>query len=183
MFFYFRAEPESGQPQHFWRYYDLEADQIVDNRWVIANLIACERDTPRVVADYNAFAVQEEVIEDILESQRTQAALERAPAKPDPLQTTVATTLRDQMNRPGLARDDVVTALKYLAVPMTGVQVRELREAHGQYQQDGNVQTLLEAVLQLRATYGENGRARPAGGAEPITRDDLRLICFDYICS
>ncbi|MCK4374684.1 MAG: DEAD/DEAH box helicase, partial [Candidatus Brocadiae bacterium] len=183
MFFYFRAEPEGTQVQHFWRYYDLETGQIIDNRWVIASLIACERDTPRVVADYDAFDIQGRLIEHILESQRAQAALEKAPAKPDPLQTTVATALRDQMNLPGLARDQVITALKFLAVPMTGVQVRELREAHRQYQQAGDAKGFLDAVLQLRATYGENGKARPAGAAEPIKREDLRLICFDYISS
>jgi hypothetical protein len=53
MLFYFRAEPKGGRRQHFWRYYDLATGQIVDNRWVIANLIACDRDTPRVVADYD----------------------------------------------------------------------------------------------------------------------------------
>ncbi len=183
MFFYFKAEREEGQTQHFWRYYDVETGDIIDNRWVIANLIACEPDTPRVVAEYDAFEIQEKLIEHILESQRAQAALEKAPTKPDPLQTTVATVLRDQMNRPDLAREDVITALKFLAVPMTGVQVRELREAHRQYQETGDVKDLLAAVLSLRETYGENGKQRPASGTEPISRGDLQLVCFDYLCS
>jgi len=183
MFFYFKAEAQCGQDQHFWRYYDLETEDIIDNRWVIANLIACEQDTPRVVADYDAFEIQERLIEHVLESQRAQAALEKAPAKPDPLQTTVATVLRDQMNRPDLDRGDVIAALKFLSVPMTGVQVRELREAHRQYQESGQTAELLAAVLDLRETYGQNGKERPASGTEPIKREDLRLICFDYICS
>jgi len=183
MFFYFRAEPKCGLRQHFWRYYDLKTGKITDNRWVIADLIACGSNTPRVVAAYDVFEIQEKLIADILESQHARAALEKAPAKPDPLQTTVGTVLRDQMNRPDVAREDVVVALKYLSVPMVGVQVRELRAAHTQYQQVGEVGRLLDAVLSMRETYGENGKARPAVPAESITREDLRLVCFDYICS
>jgi SNF2 family DNA or RNA helicase len=183
MFFYFKSEAKDGSPQHFWRYYDFATGEIIDNRWAIAGLIACERDTPRVVADYDVFAIQEKVIEHILESQRAQVALENAPGKPDPLQTTVVTVLRDQMNRPDLNRQDVVAAIKFLATPMTGVQVRELREAHKTYQETANVSGLLAAALGLRETYGADGKQRAAKVAEPITREHLRLVCFDYICS
>ena len=137
MFFYFKADPEDGRPQHFWRYYDLESGEIIDNRYVIANLISCEPDTPRVVSDYDVFDIQEKLIDNVLESHRAQAALEEAPAKPDPLQTTVSMVLREQMNRPDLDRQEVIAALKYLNKPMTNVQVRELREAHKRYQQEG----------------------------------------------
>jgi len=183
MFFYFRAEPKGGLRQHFWRYYDLATGQIVDNRWVIANLIACDSDTPRVVADYDVFDIQEKLVAHIMESQKAQVALEKAPAKPDPLQMTVATVLRDQMNRPDIKRDDVVAALNYLSVPMMGAQVGELRTALRQYQQTGQLCPLLDEVRRLRETYGETGKVRPSGATQPLTREDLRLICFDYISS
>ena len=183
MFFYFKAEPEDGEPQHFWRYYDIESGEIIENRWIIAQRIACEKDTPRVVADYDVFEIQEKLIQDVLESQKSQVALEKAPTKPDPLQTTVRTILQDQMNRPDLERQKVIEAMKYLGVPMTNVQVRELREAHKKYQNSENVQDLLNAVLEMRETYGQNGKKRPSREIEPITREDLRLVCFDYVCS
>jgi len=183
MFFYFRAEPDGCDVQHFWRYYDIESGEIIDNRYLIANLVACARDTPRVLADYDTFEIQEKLIADILESQHAQAALAAAPAKPDPLQTTVGTILRGMMNRSDIGRDRVIDAMNYLKVPMAGVQVRELREAHRQYQEDGELVALLDGVLQLRDTYGTNGKPRPNASPGPIKREDLRLICFDYVCS
>jgi len=48
VFFYFRAERNGGK-QHYWRYYDLKERAILDNRYLIANLIQCEPSTPRVV--------------------------------------------------------------------------------------------------------------------------------------
>jgi hypothetical protein len=54
LFFYFQAPaPEGGGKLHFWKYYDLVDRRIFDNRFIIANLIACDRDTPRVTRDYD----------------------------------------------------------------------------------------------------------------------------------
>jgi len=57
-----------GRPKlHFWRYADLKDESILDNRYLVANLIA-ERDTPRVVDPEifgSIFDLQERVVEDI----------------------------------------------------------------------------------------------------------------------
>ena len=39
IFFYFRTKGDS-QEQHFWKYYDLKTNSILDNRHVLANLIS-----------------------------------------------------------------------------------------------------------------------------------------------
>jgi superfamily II DNA/RNA helicase len=50
MFFYLKGKPGGdGNEQHFWRYYDLNTGEIIDNRFHIVNIIACDPDTPRVV--------------------------------------------------------------------------------------------------------------------------------------
>ncbi len=49
IFFYFQGRPAGGSTTHFWKYYDLKDRRIIDNRYVVANLIACQKDTPRVV--------------------------------------------------------------------------------------------------------------------------------------
>ncbi len=41
MFFYFTAPRESGRFD-FWRYYDLETRKIIDNRYQIMQIIACQ---------------------------------------------------------------------------------------------------------------------------------------------
>src|SRR5216684_490523 len=43
VFFYFQARPHNGARLHFWKYYDLKNGGIIDNRYLIANLIACEK--------------------------------------------------------------------------------------------------------------------------------------------
>ena len=96
VFFYFQGRaPEAGK-LHFWKYLDWKDQRMVDNRYLIANLIACEKDTPRAIdleVSRAVFALQERVIEDILRSVEEQRALEVAPRSVDPIQQTLATVI------------------------------------------------------------------------------------------
>ena len=81
--------------------------QIADNRFVIANLIACAPDTPRVVGDVDVFALQECVIEHVLAGSREQRAIEEAPGVLDPAQSAVVTLLQSYLNHPLVERQEV----------------------------------------------------------------------------
>ena len=126
VFFYFQAETSPGGKQHFWKYLDLKEQRIIDNRYVLANLIACNRNTPRVVDPEvfdSVFDLQEKVIEDILRSFQEQQALEVAPRSVDPIQQTVATALQGYLNHPDVDRRQAIGALRFLNQPMLKVQV------------------------------------------------------------
>ena len=67
VFFYF--ESKSADAQRFWKYYDFKTNNILDNRHVLATLIACGTDTARIVDQdiyKSVFAVQEKVIANLL---------------------------------------------------------------------------------------------------------------------
>jgi SNF2 family DNA or RNA helicase len=184
VFFYFEADrPDGGGRYHFWKYYDLATGKITDNRYVIAGLIACSPDTPRVVADVPIFEIQDKVIEDILSGHETQQALERVPKAIDPFQQTVATTLQGFISHPSLKRQEVMEALKYLASPLPGAQVKDLRKAYQAFNGSRDPVVLLDAVQELMAKYGINVQASSETTATRLGRDDLRLVCFDVVSS
>lgn len=183
LFFYFQAPaPAGGAKLHFWKYYDLVDRRVIDNRFIIANLIACDRDTPRVIGDYDVFDVQEKVIEDILRSCQEQQALEAAPKTVDPLQQTLATTIQSYMSRPEVKRQDALAAIRFLSKPAQSVVVRELRGAYRRFQADADVAVLLGAVLGLAERYGAAAEAA-LKIRRSLRREELRLICFDHLCS
>lgn len=125
VFFYFQGNTANRGKLHFWRYYDLREQRIIDNRYVIANLIACDRDTPRVVDPDvfgSIFDIQEKVIEDILSSVEQQRALETAPRSVDPVQQTVATVIQGYLNHPDVERPKAIGAIRALNKPMLSVQ-------------------------------------------------------------
>ena len=183
IFFYFTAPGGDGEGRrHFWRYYDLTRGRVLDNRFLIANLIACAPDTPRVVGDCDVFAVQDKVIEDILGSVRERQAVEAAPKMLDPLQQTVITLLRGYLNNPSVERAAVRDAMKRLGAPMTHSALRGLRRIYEQFNRDQEVELVIDYVLSMDITSPEAsvGNSKPK---RPLTRDDLHLVCFDFVWS
>lgn len=182
MFFYFMAELGKDK-HHFWKYYDLREKQIIDNRYIIGNLISCSKDTPRVIGDYDLFGIQEKIIEDILQSHEKQIGLEAAPKTIDPFQQTVAITVQNFLNHPNVERARAVEALRYLNSPMLNVRVKELKKIFGEFQKTQDVAALMEPIYAMIEKYGIQTNGAQAQTAKRITREDLRLICFDYLCS
>lgn len=186
VFFYFQARPKGQAKLHFWKYYDLRDHTIIDNRYIIANLIACQADSPRVVDPEmfrQVFDLQEKVIEDILRSVEQQRALEAAPRSVDPMQQTVATLIQSYLNHPDIDRRQAIEAIKLLSQPMLAVQVRRLRQAYRDFQKGRQIEVVLAGVGELEKEFGGEARdGESPGRASPqLSRDDLRLICFDFL--
>jgi len=184
LFFYFTAPAEvSGAGEHhFWRYYDLSTDRILDNRYEIANLIRCGEDEPRVIGQADVFEIQERIIDHILRSVQHRQAVVAAPKILDPVQQTVATVLQQQRNSPAVAWPEVKRALKTLRTPLSGAYLHDLRETYKAYQKDGDIGALLKAVQNLDSN-AEPEPTPPSDAPHPITREDLHLVCWEYVGS
>ena len=187
MFFYFQGRATAGAKLHFWKYLDLKDQQIVDNRYINTNLITSDKDTPRIIdpeISSAVFDIQERVIEHILRSVEEQRALEVAPRSVDPIQQTLATVIQGYMNHPDVERRRAIEAIRFLSQPMLAVQVRELRQAYRDFQHKAKVNTLLATIDELRGKVGEPQVHQQSSGSGPVSqlsREDLRLICFDLI--
>lgn len=185
MFFYFAAPRESGRA-HFWRYYDLETRKIIDNRYQIMQIIACSPDTPRFPPPYqevDVFAVQEKIIESILGDveQQEAAAIVNKPVAEE--QTLVSQVLQGYLNNPEYDRKELRELRKFLKQPLVGASVQQLRKALQSFSTTSEVTPLIEAVRELyqhQAEFVSNG----SGDKKPVNRikrEDLRLMCYEYI--
>jgi len=183
IFFYFTAPGAEGQERrHFWRYYDLHTGKILDNRFLITNLIACSPDTPRVIGDAKVFEIQEKILDDILRSVQEQEAVEAAPKIVDPIQQAVMTVLRGYLSSPVIQRQDIKDAMQRLSQPMTHTSVKSLRKDYEEFLKRKEIQVLVKSIQELQGQssapdrLAENGRAL-------LKREDLHLICFDFVWS
>lgn len=193
VFFYFTAPDKrkgNGQRQHYWRYIDItdnpQGGVIEDNRYRITSLIQCQPDTVRVVPtniQVDIFALQEKVIESILQASVEQVAVEEAPKLLDPIQQTIVSVLRAYVNHPDFNRREVIAAMQKLNVPQPRVYVKALRKGFDVYKKDGDVKKLLEVVQGIGAESKEEVRKGQGEGERrnPLKREDLKLVCFDYI--
>jgi len=188
LFFYFRSKKGNNE-QSFWRYYDLKTNNILDNRHVLANLIACSPDTPRVVDTgiyKEVFTLQEKVIEQLLQGYAEKTAMQVAPQPLDPLQQTVATVIQGFLNHPDVERKRAISAIEFLNAPMLRVQLTELKSLYKEYQQTQSVMELIAALEVMRNTYGVDTKSsKPANATSTpkLERSDLRLVCFDVLSS
>ena len=153
VFFYFTDQAKQrgqavtkGARQHYWRYINLLEDsrggRIEDNRYVITNLVQCQPDTPRIVpvdGEVDIFALQEKVIASIVQASTEQLAVEEAPRLLDPIQQTIATTLRGYINNPVVSRKEVIAAIQRLSEPQPGVYIKALRKAYEAFSTDGQL--------------------------------------------
>lgn len=185
VFFYFRSQ-NRDKPQSFWKYYDLKTNSVLDNRHVLANLIACNHDTPRMMNQEiykSVFVLQEKVIADLLRGHEEKTALQAAPQAVDPLQQTVATLVQSYLNHPQVERKRAIGIIEFLNKPMLRVQVTTLRALHKAYQQTRSIAELIEGVEAMQSAYGAN--LKPQKDTLParprLQREDLQLICFDVI--
>lgn len=173
--------------QHFWRYIDLTATRggrIEENRYLITNLIACQPDTPRVTpmtGEVDIFALQEQVIASILRSSIEQVAVEEAPKQLDPIQQTIATVLRSYINTTGVDRKTIIAAIQRLTQPQPGVYIKELRKAYEEFTRNGQLQDLLLAVQNTSQERFQTEADAENEGKSPVRREDLKLVCFEYI--
>lgn len=185
VFFYFAAPRENGRA-HFWRYYDLATRKIIDNRYQIMQLIACSPDTPRFPPPYqevNIFDIQEKVIESILGDveQQEAAAIVSKPIAEE--QSLVSQIIQLHLNSPDHDRQELRELRKFLKQPLVGASVQQLRKALQAYSANNDFSSLIEVVREIYQHQAEapSTEADTKKLGNRIRREDLKLICYEYI--
>jgi superfamily II DNA or RNA helicase len=179
MFFYFQA-PRSGEgKRHFWRYIDAKTHDIKENRYEIAQLISCQPDEPRYIGDQDVFLLQDKVIEHILAADREAEAKAAAPAAVDPIQQTVSEGIKDAVRRRTVDREKAKACISFLGQPMGRALHAKLKIAQEVWKASADDARLVQEVLLLSEQFGKQ-KPMPTA-VKQLMRDDLELICFDYV--
>lgn len=187
MFFYFTApHPVQGR-SHFWRYYDIAQNRILDNRYQIMQIIACGPETPRFPPPYrevNVYDVQERIIESILADveQQEVATLVAKPVAEE--QNIVSQILQEQLNNPEYDRRELRDLRRFLKQPLVGASVQALRQAMREYTTSGNLHEVVDVVrtlFQQQGTVQQDFSSMREPSNKRLTRDDLYLVCYEYI--
>ncbi len=115
-------------------------------------------------------------------SAQEQRAVEEAPKLVDPVQQTVVTVLRSYLNHPELDRSETRKLIQALAAPLPGVHVKALKAAYQAFGRSNDVRQLI-STLQALPLQGSGPTQHGRPPAHTLTRDDLHLVCFDYVWS
>jgi superfamily II DNA or RNA helicase len=182
MFFYFQAPRADGLgKRHLWRYIDADGQNVMENRYEIAQRIACPPEEPRYITEMAVFALQEKVIQNILAAEREVEAKAAAPAAVDPIQQTVAESIKNAIRRRAVDRESAKGCIGFLGQPMGKSLHVKLRNAYEQWAESRDDKALVAEVGELAQQFGKE-KAAPAR-ANRLAREDLQLICFEYVSS
>jgi superfamily II DNA or RNA helicase len=180
MFFYFQAPRSVGEgKRHYWRYIDARTHEIKENRYEIAQLISCLPDEPRYLGDQDVFLLQDKVIEHILAADRVAEAKAAAPTAVDPVQQTVTEEIKDAIRRRSVDRDRAKSCINFLGQPMGRALHARLKAAQENWKGSRDDDALIDEVAMLAEQFGKQ-RSDDAP-LKRLSRDDLELICFDYL--
>jgi len=185
IYFYFQAKDSLAGKLNFWKYYDIKTGEILDNRFLIANMISCTNETPRVIdpiLETRIFEIQESVIKDILRSHQQKIALEVAPRTIDPIQQNMITIIQGHINNPDILRSQALKVIGFLNLPKQQVQIKKLREIFKVFEQNGDMHEALESLSKMMPQEVESDtEERKLSNSAQLEREKLRLICFDYL--
>jgi len=184
--YYQRRHDDPAATEHFWRFYNCETGEIDDNRLALAEMIRCRPDEPRVVdpeLKEKIHSIMAEAEHNIVKTTEHQAMIESAPKAVSADQNAMLVALQQVMGAPGVDRNRIVRLLGMLAQPLLSAPVKELKKALVRFQQDRDADAFVTGCEVTAAKYSQD-RSQPSGETDerrcPMTRDDLRLIGFDF---
>jgi len=182
IFLYFQAHPDDAERRrHFWVYWDHAAQRFEDNRFRIAQLIACEEDEPRAEEIDSVYDVLPKAMEHVLKSVQRTAAMEAARPRVDPEQGRARTMIQEAVREAAVDRQRAIEAIRFLDQPMMPFAVKQIRQACDAHAAGGPAKELLEAVSELRRKFSAEATGRGTAAAEALTPDDLHVVCFEYV--
>ena len=126
----------------------------MENRYEIAQLIACPPEEPRYIGDQDVFVLQEKVIDHILAAEREAEAKAAAPI-PSIRSSRRSPRVKDAIRRRTVDRETAKTCIAFLGQPMgRGIHVK-LRAAFDAWKDSRNDADLVTEVHRLSEQFGK----------------------------
>lgn len=174
------------QDRHFWRFYDTRNSYATDNRFEIHELIRATREEPRAedwLDSAEAERILELLAEDILTTLQEQRGAAALGETLDKVQRDLGQIVRAGWASPGVDRAQAQTVFTALRTPLPAAFVKDLRAIAARYQQDKDYGLLLAMLQRLFDEFQLAGTQTTAlrPESEPLTRDDLELVCWMLI--
>ena len=120
-------------------------------------------------------------IEFLTDSSKRAVASREARHKVTPEQTAIRTLIGQRAVQAGLTRERVLSVLQFLNEPMARFAQRHLRQSYQAFTATDDITALVNAVDDLRIRFQGSAEGPETPEANPISAEDLHLVCFEYL--
>lgn len=93
----------------------------------------------------------------------------------------MATALQGFLHHPELDRRELVGLIGFLSQPLPRVYGKRLKVLYRAHVNAKNIKELVDEINKLRDESGKEERKFSQKTSQPLKKEDLRLICFDYL--
>lgn len=171
--------------RHFWRFYDTRHRYVIDSRFEIHELIRSAPEEPRA-EDWLDPEEHERILElladDILANLEEQRGATALGQSLDRAQRELAQAIRGGLANAGASRPQAQALFNALRTPLPATFAKDMRAILARYKADGDYAALLAATQQLFDQYQLAAASESfTPESEPITREDLELVCWMLI--
>jgi len=175
VFFYYKAEDN-----HFWRFYDVGYNRILDNMLDVFKRIHCRPDTPRIEADIDIYELREKIKNAISEETMAKRAAIMAPKKLDKVQTDLIALLRDGVMQRKIDKSLAYEIIKILNLPMTLAFIKDLKTIRDLFNKQKDYGDLQESLKIFAKQFDSTGESEEEKEPEikSYAPEDLELICY-----
>ena len=175
VFFYYRAENN-----HFWRFYDVGYNRILDNRLDIFTRIYCKPDTPRVEADIDIYDIKEKIKAKISEDTKAKRAAMMAPKRLDKVQSDLIAVLREAVTLRKMDKAVAYEIIKILNIPMTLAFIKDLKLIRDRFNKEKNYPELEKSLKDFAGQFDSAVKAEeePEPETQSYAPEDLELVCY-----
>ena len=86
------------------------------------------------------------------------------------------------LNSSSVSRTEVTNAMRRLRSPMSNVAIRDLQQAYDHFQREQEIGLVISHVNLMDAVESEVDSSG-SDVRHSLSREDLHLVCFDYVWS
>jgi len=168
----FAAIKDEKNNRHFWLFYDIEKNTILDRKLEVVKLIRCHEYEKRVEPDFDVYEILGKLKRHIVN--QTKAVKHRIPVLPNP-QNHVMNWL--QALPPSEKRKELID---YFSKPLDGLRIRELRRLWRE-NRENSVENLLAILRRFAEEHPHSTEVKPSSISE-VSEEDLQLVGWIARC-
>jgi len=178
LFYYFKTEID-----HYWRFYNLNTNSILENKYEIFRYIYCDGKDPRVEFDYPALEIMEKVKKHIQEEIVKKQLIPHLPKPLEKVQRDISSILESNVHVIPEKAPEIVEIAELVRKPLNRTLLKELKKYLKDYRDGGSYKELVADMMKFRESYFEidiplNNELLDE---MDLDEDELKLVCYELI--
>ncbi len=167
---------------HYWRYYNLNTNTILDNKYDIFRFIYCDEKDPRTEFDYPALELLDEVKKHIKEEIVRKELLPHLPKTLEKVQRDLSSILEVNVHIIPERAEEIMEIVGIIRNPLNRTLLRELKNILQKYREGGTYKNIVNDMSVFKQSYFSSRLdVETSEQYDNEMENELKLVCYELI--